>query len=230
MPKSKRNKIVHLTQVKKKGKDHKDDLMKQLEQNVAQFQRVFIFDFDKTKSDRIMALRLKLKPFGKIFAGRNSLVSVTLKTIGSRTNRDFEELIAQVVGHRGLLFTDVSSDKLIELLERDLPEFCKKLLGYANISPQTALEEASMDLDRDVDKEGAGDSEEEEQQQQEEKEADVRARKKKAVSTVLKSKKTMKRSAEKKKTTSAAKGTDVEEEAKAKRKKSARREVKFVRI
>lgn len=147
MPKSKRNKIVHLTQVKKKGKDHKEDLMKQLEEYVAKFKRVYIFDFEQAKSDRIMNLRLKLKDIGRIFSGKNSLVSLTLKTIGTRTNTDFDELSKQVAGHRGLLFTDVECSKLLSILDGEMPEFCKKLLGYAQIAPDTI----EMDLDADDD-------------------------------------------------------------------------------
>lgn len=134
MPKSKRNKIVHLTQVKKKGKDHKEDLIKQLEQNVTHFKRVFIFDFEKTKSDRIMELRLKLKKHGRIFSGKNSLASLALKTIGSKKKINFDELISQISGHRGLLFTDLDKAKLMDILNKERPEFCKKLLGYAQIA------------------------------------------------------------------------------------------------
>lgn len=147
MPKSKRNKIVHLTQVRKKGKDHKEDLIKQLEENVAKFERVFVFNFDSVKSDRIMALRVKLKEHGRIFAGRNSLATLTLKTIGSRTSTDFSELDEQIVGHRGLLFTDLERDKLVELLDREnQSEFLKRLIGFAKIAPETT----TMDVDGDT--------------------------------------------------------------------------------
>lgn len=135
MPKSKRNKIVHLTQVRKKGKDHKEDLIKQLEQHISQFKRVFLFDFDQTKSDRIMALRIKLKAIGKIFSGKNSLVTLSLRTIGSRTSRKFDDLIEQISGHKGLLFTDIDEVQLMEMLDKEQPEFCKKLLGYAQLTP-----------------------------------------------------------------------------------------------
>lgn len=137
MPKSKKNKIVHLTQVKKKGKDHKEDLLKQLEQYVAQFKNVYIFDFEQAKSDRIMNLRIKLKSIGRIFSGKNSLISVTLRTVGTRTNTDYEELIKQVAGYKGLLFTDLKCNKLLELLDKEAPEFCKKLIGYSQIAPNT---------------------------------------------------------------------------------------------
>lgn len=139
MPKSKRNKIVHLTQVKKKGKDHKEELMKQLEQHVAKFKRVFLFDFEETKSDRIMNLRLKLKDTGRIFSGKNSLVSLTLRNIGDRTRTDYSDLINHVTGHRGLLFSDIESGKLIEFLSDELPEFSEKLLGYAQIAPEAVV-------------------------------------------------------------------------------------------
>lgn len=133
MPKSKPNKVVHLTQVKKKGKDHKQDLLKQLEQYGDQFERVFLFDFEHTKSDRIMLLRTRLKEHGRIFSGKNSLVSLALRNLGSRSRTDYEDLIKQVSGHRGLLFTNLAPDKLIELLEDELPEFRAKLLGCADL-------------------------------------------------------------------------------------------------
>lgn len=133
MPKSKRNKVVHLTKVKKKGKDHKDDLMKQLEEYISKFKRVFLFEFDHTKSDRIMHLRLRLKEHGRIFAGRNSLVSVAFKSTGSKTRSDYGELLKHVVGHKGLLFSDLQCSKLIQLLDDELPEFRDKLLGYAQL-------------------------------------------------------------------------------------------------
>lgn len=126
---------MHLTQVRKKGKDHKEDLIKQLEENVAKFKQVFVFDFDAVKADRIMALRLKLKEYGRIFAGRNSLATLTLKSIGARKSTDFSELGKQIVGHRGLLFTDLDKDKLVELLDKEnQKEFLKKLVGFAEIS------------------------------------------------------------------------------------------------
>lgn len=217
MAKSKRNKIVHLTQVKKKGKDHKEDLIKQVEQYVTQFKRVFIFDFDQTKSDRIMALRLKLKQFGRIFAGLNSISELTFNNIGKRTNTNYEQLVKQVVGKKGLLFTDLSKDKLMEILDKELPEFCKKLVGYAHISfePEENEEgsgkevELSMDLDRnDVEKDivEKGDDVEDEADEEESKE-------KNSSSTGLKLKKTLKRKTKTKK-----------------RMKSKKREVMFVRI
>lgn len=130
MPKSKRNKVVHLTQVKKKGKDHREDLKKQVEKYCAQFKYMYIFNFEHTKSNQIMKLRLRLKEHGRIFAGKNSIVTSTLKSLCPKTNLQFDNLIDQIVGHRGLFFADIPKDKLMELLDRDQPEFCKRLLGY----------------------------------------------------------------------------------------------------
>lgn len=135
MPKSKRNKIVHLTQVKKKGKDHKEDLMKQIQQHVAQYTKIYLFDFDSTKSDRIMLLRVRLKEHGRIFAGRNAVVSASFKDIATRSGTNYDKLIKQITGHRGLLFSDISVDKLISIIEKEVPEFRTKLLGYAKIGP-----------------------------------------------------------------------------------------------
>lgn len=157
MPKSKRNQIVHLTQVKKKGKDHKEDLMKQVETFVAQFRSVFIFDFDSTKSDRIMLLRVRLKDHGRIFAGRNSLVTATLKNISKKNGIEYDDLAKQITGHRGLFFTDLSLEKLLSILDEKVPEFTKKLLGYAKIAPEIS----TMDVDEDDDDEEKAEQEDE---------------------------------------------------------------------
>lgn len=164
MPKSKRNKIVHLTQVKKKGKDHKEDLMKAVEQYASSYKMVFIFDFEQTSSDKILQLRMKVKDIGRVFVGRNSIISVALKGIGSRTNRDYEDLLSQISGHRGLLFTNISSKKLVQMLDKEQPEFLKKLLGHAQLSPGNDLSESKGDSDSemklDEDEDGEADSDE----------------------------------------------------------------------
>jgi ribosomal protein L10 len=154
MPKSKRNKVVHLTQVKKKGKDHKDDLLKQLKQFVDQYEFVYVFDFEKTKSDRIMNLRLKMKEYGRIFAGRNSLVAQALNQIGAATNTSYDKFLRHIVGHRGLLFTSVPRDELVSMLEDGHQEFLDKLLGYAQLKAP------------DDDTVGKGEGEEEDDQEQ----------------------------------------------------------------
>lgn len=141
MPKSKRNKIVHLTQVRKKGKDHKDDLAKQLETYCAQFTKVYIFDIDQTKSDRLTLLRVRLKQHGRIFAGRNSIVTSTLKSYGDKCHLNYGDLIDQVAGKRGLFFSNIEKDDLVKLLSDELPEFCPKLLGHANIAPKTGIQQ-----------------------------------------------------------------------------------------
>lgn len=117
--------------------------MKQVEQYVAQYKRVFIFDFDNTKSDRIMLLRVRLKEFGRIFAGRNAIVTASLKTISAKNGIEYDKLAQQVTGRRGLLFSDIALDKLIGVLDEMLPEFREKLLGYAQIAPDICV----MDVD-----------------------------------------------------------------------------------
>lgn len=148
MPKSKPNKVVHLTQVKKKGKDHKQDLLRQLEEYGEKFERVYLFDFEQTKSDRIMLLRTRLKEHGRIFSGKNSLVSLALRNLGSKSHTNYDDLIKQVSGHRGLLFTDLAADELIDLLTDELPEFRARLLGCADLK-RPAIARSDDDEDDD---------------------------------------------------------------------------------
>lgn len=179
MAKSKRNKIVHLTQVKKKGKDHKEDLLKTVENYASSYRRVFLFDFEQTSSDKILQLRMKVKDIGRVFVGRNSIISVALKAIGSRTNRDYEDLLSQIAGHRGLLFSNISSKKLVEILDNGQPEFLKKLLGHAQLSPGDDLPENKGDLDSEM-KSDDGDDDEcsEEKSKKEKRSKEIKKRKK----------------------------------------------------
>lgn len=194
MAKSKRNKIVHLTQVKKKGKDHKEDLMKTVEQYVTLYKRVFIFDFEQTSSDKILQLRIKVKDIGRVFVGRNSLISVTLKAIGSRTNRDYEDLLSQITGHKGLLFTNIQPKTLVELLDKEQPEFLKKLSGHAQLSEGDNLSGKKGDSDSEMKELGdneaveADDDDDEEEAGVKTKEKDGK-KKKKEMNTQIKKKK-----------------------------------------
>lgn len=130
MVKSKRNKIVHLTQVKKKGKDHKGSMIDQVKQYIAQYKNLFVMDVDGLKSDVLMALRLNVKPEGRIFAGKNTLFRLALKQ--ARKKVSLEDLTLS--GHYGYIFTNQGCDELTQRIqETDRPELSNRLLGSASL-------------------------------------------------------------------------------------------------
>ena len=45
MPRSKRNKVVALTKVKKKGREAKEDMIEQIQQSLSNFKRCFVLSF-----------------------------------------------------------------------------------------------------------------------------------------------------------------------------------------
>lgn len=145
MPKSKRNKIVHLTKVKKKGKDHKEDMAKNLETYLAQYKRVYVFDFEATKSDRIMLFRNWMKEHGRVFAGKNKVSTSTFESYGKKTNTKYDNLIEQIKGHKGLLFTDMEPEEFVSKLADVFPAFSSKLVGHAEIAPKSRVINQSGD-------------------------------------------------------------------------------------
>lgn len=129
MPKSKRNKIVALTQTKKKTSEHKKNLLIDLEQLIESSKFVFIFDLNETKASEIMKLRIGLKDIGRIYAGKNKIAALAFKN--KSTNK---EIVPKLNGKRGLLFTDVEHSTLVERLDSEYKLFSGKLLDFCEIT------------------------------------------------------------------------------------------------
>ncbi len=57
MPKSKRAKVVHLTQVSKKTRQHKDQLFQSIRDTVPEFQYCFVFAVDNMRNSHLKVIR-----------------------------------------------------------------------------------------------------------------------------------------------------------------------------
>jgi mRNA turnover protein 4 len=60
MPKSKRSKVVHMTQVSKKTRDQKDKLFQNIRDAVPEYQHVFVFDVDNMRNNHLKDVRREL--------------------------------------------------------------------------------------------------------------------------------------------------------------------------
>jgi len=60
MPKSKRAKVVHLTQVAKKGRDHKEKQFESVREAVGQYQHCFAFAIENSRNVHLQKVRHEL--------------------------------------------------------------------------------------------------------------------------------------------------------------------------
>jgi mRNA turnover protein 4 len=65
MPKSKRNKVVALTKVKKQGRDAKTKLIDSVQEAVSEFEHTYVINFQNMKSQSFRAMQQKEFPGSK---------------------------------------------------------------------------------------------------------------------------------------------------------------------
>lgn len=60
MPKSRRNRVVHMTQVSKKGREQKDQLFSTIREQVPEFQHVFVLSVENMRNNHLKEVRREL--------------------------------------------------------------------------------------------------------------------------------------------------------------------------
>ena len=60
MPKSKRARLVHLTQVAKKGREHKDKLFENVREAVGEYMHCFVFSVENSRNTHLQSVRQEL--------------------------------------------------------------------------------------------------------------------------------------------------------------------------
>ena len=60
MPKSKRSRVVHLTNVTKKNREHKERLFENVREALAEYQHCFVFSVDNMRNTHLKEVRQDL--------------------------------------------------------------------------------------------------------------------------------------------------------------------------
>lgn len=109
--------VVHLTQVSKKGKEHKVKLFEQVQEAANQYQQVWLFRVENMRNLFIKQVRLDFAS-SKIFVGRNKVMA---KALGKDANEELlegiHELSGKLSGDIGLLFTNEPEETVKEYME-----------------------------------------------------------------------------------------------------------------
>ncbi|KAF5017002.1 hypothetical protein F66182_11143, partial [Fusarium sp. NRRL 66182] len=77
MPKSRRAKVVHLTQVAKKTRENKDKLFQNIRDAVPEYQNCFVFSVDNMRNNHLKDVRRELSD-SRLFFGKTKLMAKAL--------------------------------------------------------------------------------------------------------------------------------------------------------
>ncbi|KAL5612594.1 hypothetical protein BROUX41_004311 [Berkeleyomyces rouxiae] len=106
MPKSRRNKSISLTQVDKKGREHKDKLFANVREAVGEYQHCVVFSIDNSRNNYLKTVRQELND-SAIFFGKSKLMAKALGLTPEEAQAPgLEHLTPHIHGQVGLLFTN----------------------------------------------------------------------------------------------------------------------------
>ncbi|CAJ2506311.1 Uu.00g004410.m01.CDS01 [Anthostomella pinea] len=112
MPKSKRAKVVHLTQVTKKTREHKERLFESIRECIPQYQHCFVFGIDNMRNTYLKTVRQELTD-SRLFFGKTKLMS---KALGHSPEDSYADNIYKLTpylkGTVGLIFTNQSPQEI----------------------------------------------------------------------------------------------------------------------
>ncbi|KAL1843681.1 hypothetical protein VTJ49DRAFT_381 [Mycothermus thermophilus] len=113
MPKSKRARVYHLTQVTKKGREQKDKLFANIRECIPQYQHCFVFSVDNMRNNYLKDVRHELSDC-RIFFGKTKLTARALGTTPEESQADgIHDLTRYLSGSVGLIFTNRAPADLI---------------------------------------------------------------------------------------------------------------------
>ncbi|KAI4861620.1 mRNA turnover protein 4 [Hypoxylon rubiginosum] len=117
MPKSKRSKVVHMTNVNKKTREHKERLFENIRECVPQYQHCFVFSIDNMRNTYLKNVRQELSD-SRIFFGKTKLMA---RALGHGPEDSYADNIYKLTpylhGTVGLIFTNQQPEQLLPFLE-----------------------------------------------------------------------------------------------------------------
>jgi mRNA turnover protein 4 len=113
MPKSKREKVVHLSQVQKKGKTQKERLVNKLRDACDEYARVFVLEMVNMRNTKLKEMREKWIG-SRFFLGKNRVMQHALGRNASDEYSDgISKLSRRINGRCGLFFTNNTKEEVL---------------------------------------------------------------------------------------------------------------------
>ncbi|CAB3405490.1 unnamed protein product [Caenorhabditis bovis] len=123
MARSRRDKNVSLTKVKKKTKETKNNLINEIRSSVDQYKNMLIFTIANMRSTRFIAIRQKYKNNSRFFFGKNNVSSIALgKHKSDEYANGLHKASNDLKGQCGLMFTNLSKEEVLKELSANAEE------------------------------------------------------------------------------------------------------------
>ncbi|CAK7199070.1 mRNA turnover and ribosome assembly protein [Sporothrix eucalyptigena] len=118
MPKSKREKLLHMSQVQKKTREHKDRLFSNIRDAVPEFEHCFVVRVDNMRNQYIKDVRQEMTD-GRLFLGKTKLMARALGTAPEDAMAPGIDRLASryLRGSVGILFSNRKPDDVTSYLD-----------------------------------------------------------------------------------------------------------------
>ncbi|TFK74829.1 hypothetical protein BDN72DRAFT_832941 [Pluteus cervinus] len=137
MPKSRRSKLVSLTKVAKKTREHKGALMQELQVNADKWKYCWIFEVGSMRNAHLKTVRKLWKDSARIFFGKSAVMAKALGLTPEEERKPgLHRLAKQIRGQVGILFTDTEPQETIEwFADFKQPDFART----GNVATRTVV-------------------------------------------------------------------------------------------
>ncbi|ROT35959.1 putative 60S acidic ribosomal protein P0 [Sodiomyces alkalinus F11] len=117
MPKSRRNRVVAMTQVSKKTREQKDKLFNTIREAVPQYQHCFVFGVENMRNTHLKNVRHELSDCRLFFAKTKLMARALGQTRETSLLDGLEDLTRYINGTVGLLLTNRDPEAMLSYLD-----------------------------------------------------------------------------------------------------------------
>lgn len=116
MPKSKRNRPVTLSKTKKKGREHKENIVSSIREAVEKYDSIYVFNFENMRNLKFKEFREQLKSSCRFFLGSNKVMQVALgRSVADELRPGLHKISKFIRGNSGLCFTNLPKEEVQRL-------------------------------------------------------------------------------------------------------------------